>query len=313
MSIGKVVGETALDLAKNENVLNKTADIMGMLFPYAGLTKKAVDMYIAEIEKSDMPIDTKMFLVMNTKKNLKRIKNQKQIADIALKNAKEGTDFTEASGVQEEWLERFMDSAGFVSSEEMQLIWGKILANEFENAGTTPPNMIRVLAEITPNLAQVFRKLCSMRVTITPLDDKYNIKGKSVIDVMIPYTKNENAFSNMGITFSVLNELDTLGVIKFSSVGYVNKGIETDNLLMYADGEVDVIINHQKGQIPIGDVMFTEVGKVLCKITESVKIDNYWSMVKKYMMKYNVKFSDKPMYKLVSIGEEEVQVTRISD
>ena len=74
MSIGKAVGETVLDLAKNENVLNKTADIMGMLFPYAGLTKKAVDMYISEIEKSDMSIDTKMFLVMNTKKTFKKIK-----------------------------------------------------------------------------------------------------------------------------------------------------------------------------------------------------------------------------------------------
>lgn len=36
-----------------------------------------------------------------------------------------------------------MDSAGFVSSEEIQWIWGKILANEFEKPGSTPPNMIR--------------------------------------------------------------------------------------------------------------------------------------------------------------------------
>ena len=181
-----------------------------------------------------MPIDTKMLLVMNTKKTLKKIKNQKKIADIAMENAKEGTDFTEASGVQEDWFERFMDSAGYVSSEEMQLIWGKILANEFEKAGTTPPNMIRVLSEITPNLAQVFRKLCSMRVTVIPLDDKYGINGEPIISVMVPYMTNEDAFLNMGITFNVLNELDTLGLIKFDAPGgYVNRRIEEDNLLMY--------------------------------------------------------------------------------
>lgn len=41
MGIGKNAAEAALDLAKNETVLNKTSDLLGMLFPYAGLTKKS--------------------------------------------------------------------------------------------------------------------------------------------------------------------------------------------------------------------------------------------------------------------------------
>ena len=108
---------------------------MGMLFPYAGLTKKAVDMYIDEIEKSDMSPEAKVFSVVNARKTIKKIKNQKCIADIAMNNAKEGTDFSDKSGVSEEWLERFMDSAGFVSAEDIQIIWGKILANELETLG----------------------------------------------------------------------------------------------------------------------------------------------------------------------------------
>ena len=39
--------------------------------------------------------------------------------------------------VNEEWLDRFMDSAKFVSQEEIQAIWGKILAKEFENQENT--------------------------------------------------------------------------------------------------------------------------------------------------------------------------------
>ena len=46
MGILEKAGETALDLAKNEAVLDKTSNIMSMLFPYAGLTQKALDMYI---------------------------------------------------------------------------------------------------------------------------------------------------------------------------------------------------------------------------------------------------------------------------
>ena len=77
ITTGTAVVKTAVDMAKNENVLNKTVDALGMLFPYAGITKKAVDMYIAEIEKSDMSIDAKMYALLNAKKQLKQIKNQK--------------------------------------------------------------------------------------------------------------------------------------------------------------------------------------------------------------------------------------------
>lgn len=56
----KVVGETALDLIKNENVQNHTADFLGMLFPYIGIKKKAVNMYIEEIEKSNLSMDMKL-------------------------------------------------------------------------------------------------------------------------------------------------------------------------------------------------------------------------------------------------------------
>lgn len=150
---GTAVAKTAVDLVKSKNVLNKSVGLMGMLFPFAGMKQKAVEMYIEDIEKSDLPAETKVFMVLNTKKTFKKIKNQKAIAEIAIDNAKQGTDFSENSGVSEEWLDRFMDSAGFVSLEEIQWIWGKILANEFEKPGSTPPNMIRILSEITPKLA----------------------------------------------------------------------------------------------------------------------------------------------------------------
>ena len=60
MNFGKKIGETALDLVKDENIQNKAADLLGMLFPYAGIEKKAVDMYIEEIEKSDLSTEAKI-------------------------------------------------------------------------------------------------------------------------------------------------------------------------------------------------------------------------------------------------------------
>ena len=72
MSLKGTVGKDALDLAQNEKVLDKTERVLGLLFPYVGLNKKIVDMYIAEIEKTDMPIEAKMFAMVNAKKTIKK-------------------------------------------------------------------------------------------------------------------------------------------------------------------------------------------------------------------------------------------------
>ena len=90
ITTGTAVAKTAVDLVKNENVLNKSVGVMGMLFPFAGLKQKAVEIYIKDIEKSDLPAETKVFMIMNTKKTFKKIKNQKTIAEIAMENAKQG-------------------------------------------------------------------------------------------------------------------------------------------------------------------------------------------------------------------------------
>lgn len=95
--------------------------------------------------------------MLNAKKELKQIKNQRTIAEIAINNAIPETDFQRKSMVNEEWLDRFMDSAKFVSQEEIQIIWGKILAKDLKNR-KTPTSMIRILSEITPELALVFKK-----------------------------------------------------------------------------------------------------------------------------------------------------------
>lgn len=297
-----VAGKAALELVQNENVLNKTIGALGMLFPYAGITKKAVDMYIAEIEKSDMPIDAKMYAMMNAKKQLKQMKNQKQIAEIAMQNAKEGTSFTSDCGVSEEWLERFMDSAAYVSDENIQLIWGKILSNEFDNPGTTPPNMIRILSEMTPTYAKAFRQLCSMRFLIVSISENEEITG-AYWKMAVPYSENIELMNELGISFQVINELETLGVIKFDSVaGYITTGIKDKKVLLCVNGKTMEITQHESESIPIGDVILTSAGETLKNITTIEEIEGYDEAVKKYMCSKGVLFSEEEHYQIVLTG-----------
>lgn len=232
MGISEIAGKTAIDLLKDENVQNKAVSLLGKLLPYVGIKRRAVDMYIKDIENSNLSTETKMVLMLNAKKDIKKMKNQKDIAVIAIDNAKKGTDFSDKSRVNQDWIDRFMDSAGFVSSDDMKLVWGKILANEFEQPGTTPPNMIRILSEITTNLAIAFRKICSMRIWICPLLEDGNIE-LTFQKIFVPYEENDTLFREMGVSFNILNELETLGLIRISMLGgYITKDIDNTKILL---------------------------------------------------------------------------------
>ena len=303
MGLEEKIGETAIDLVKNENVQNKMADLFGMIFPYAGIKKKAVDMYIEEIEQSDLSTEAKMISLLNAKKTLKAIKNQKNIVEIAKDNAKEGTNFSEKSGVNEEWFDRFMESASFVSSEEMQLVWGKILANEFEQPGSTPRNMTRILSEFTQDYAKVFRILCSMQVLLVSLNEDEKIVQANWRNV-IAFDQNEEYMRKIGVSFKLLNELETLGVIKFDTVaGYATTNMMEKKVLVYVNGNIIETNLRGDDNFPIGNVLFTSAGEALRKITETHMLEGYEDSVRKYLKLNHVTVEEESLYNVVLIGD----------
>lgn len=307
MSLKEKLGETAMDLVKNENVQNKTVDMLGMLFPYIGLRKKAVDLYIDEIENSNLSTDAKVVALLNAKKNFKKMQNQSKVVEIAEENAKDGTNFTESSGVSQEWFDRFMEAASFVSSEEMQLVWGRILANEFEEPGCNPPNMIRILSEFTPAYARAFRTLCSMRAMVIDIDEKGKIESVQWSGIII-YRENEEYMRKLGITFEVLSELETLGVIKFNSVtGYCLTDMKGKKVLLHLNGDVIETGSCPEQIFPVGNVLFTSAGEALSTITEQYMVEGYEELIRKYLESHNIFVKENCSYNILLDGDN-VQV-----
>lgn len=302
MGLEEKIGEKAIDLVKNENVQNRMVELFGMIFPYAGIKKKAVDMYIAEIEQSDLSTEAKMISLLNARKTLKGIKNQKNIVEIAKDNAKEGTNFSEKSGVNEEWFDRFMESASFVSSEEMQLVWGKILANEFEQPGSTPRNMTRILSEFTQDYANAFRTLCSMKVLLVSLSEDDKIVQANWRNV-IAFNQNEEYMRKIGISFELLNELETLGVIKVDTVaGYVATNMKEEKVLVYVNGNIIETNSHGGDKFPIGNVIFTSAGEALRKITETHTLEGYEDSIRRFLILNDVMVEKASLYNIVLLG-----------
>ncbi|MVN79310.1 DUF2806 domain-containing protein [Hymenobacter sp. HMF4947] len=63
--------------------------------------------------------------------------------------------------VEPDWMTRILRVVQDVSSEEMQVIFGKILAGEIRRPGTFSPRTIDFLATMTKKEAKIFQELCS--------------------------------------------------------------------------------------------------------------------------------------------------------
>jgi len=264
----------------------------GGFFPYFGIQRKAVDAYITEITNSNLSPEIKAMTIANTKKTFKEFKNQAAIAEIAMKNAKTGTDFNESSKVDDDWLARFMDAAKFVSNEDMQFVWGRILAGEFEKPGYTPPQMTRVLSEITLKYAQIFTTLCSLRSNMLVCDSRSKLLAQSN-KLIINY--KDPIFETIQINFKTLSELHNYGLIEFSTMGFIDKlqkEIYPELFLKYGN-DVIKVIDYPDNQFPIGQVLLTDVGACLANITETQTVEGYLESLKTYLTKNNVKLSEK--------------------
>lgn len=313
MGIGEIATSTAIDLVKSENIQNKAVSLLGMLFPYAGVEKRALDMYLSDVEKSDMSPESKLIATLNAKTTIKKLKNQKSIADQAVSNAKEGTAFDASSGVNHDWLERFMDSAGFVSDDQVQQMWGRILAKEFEEPGSTPHNMVRILSEITSKHAEAFQKICSMKRLSIFTDGNGSVEAVRR-DIVVPYKGNEAEFRTLGISFDLLNELETLGLIKFDPIGgFAAWNVPEKGVVTYTDGVTQEVESHSKDQLPIGNVMLTEAGNCLCRIIQTIPVPNYISLEKKYMNSKGVVFKERSEYMILDNGEGQLSLRRTSE
>ncbi len=100
----KDLAKQLLSFAGNSEVQNKAASLFGMLFPYAGLRKTAVDMYIKEISESDLSIDAKTIAVLNAKKQLKDMQINQKLQRLHLIMRRKGQIFRKTQGLMKSGL-----------------------------------------------------------------------------------------------------------------------------------------------------------------------------------------------------------------
>ncbi len=167
-------------------------------------------------------------LFENTEKRLlfTEAKKQKNIDDIVseayyyLENEQE----VSSEPLQDEWINRFFDIAGEISSEDLKTIWSKILAEEIKKPGTCSLRTLEILKNISRDEAKIFNKISNFVI-------KHH--GK----FFLPY--DESLLQIMNINYSDIMKMDEASLMN-STIGI------SDELIFDESNKQEVLMYNNK-------------------------------------------------------------------
>jgi hypothetical protein len=119
-----------------------------------------------------------------------------------------GDESTQAPDISQDWLNAFEREACDKSSDEMRLLFGKILAGEIIKPSTYSMRTLKLLSQLDNQAANVFHTLSSLASTLRV--------GDHIIDSrVISFGKNaaSNSLQEYGLSFDALNTLQEYGLV----------------------------------------------------------------------------------------------------
>ena len=112
--------------------------------------------------------------------------------------------------ISDVWLNFFETEARPQSTEEGQLLFGRILAGEIRQPGSYSIKAVKILGELDQDVAALFKKLCSMCIAFERRGDGF------VLDARVPTlgrSPEQNALSKYDLDVEELNVLNEYGLI----------------------------------------------------------------------------------------------------
>ena len=202
-----------------------------------------------------------------------------------------------------DWTARFFNEIQDVSSEEMQLLWAKVLAGEIQRLGSTSIRALGILKNLDQATALLFRQFCSACVFFIP-------DGKVCIDARVPSLKGNaatNTLQEYGFGFKNLNILNEHGLIISDYNSWFDYRLCIGiNVGGPTQGKVRLPFSFQGrnwGLSPTADraadeefklsgVCLTQAGKELSKIVDLVHMNDYAQALMKFFQARNLTMTE---------------------
>lgn len=123
------------------------------------------------------------------------------------------TDDTAEKTISDDWLNSFEKEASQKNTEEMQLMFGRILAGQIGKPGTYSIKAVKMLGALDQKAATLFKLLCSLSVVLGHLPSKYVRDGRVCF---LDEQKGFKTLCHIGLTNTELHILEEYGLIQSS-------------------------------------------------------------------------------------------------
>ena len=126
------------------------------------------------------------------------------------KSASGGGGEEAVSEINDDWLNAFEKEAGQKSTEEMQLLFGKILAGEICKPSSFSIKTIRLISQIDQGTAKLFRRFCSLSMSLRVAERDLIFDARVI---SLGGNAGINVLAKYGLSFASLNTLQEYGLI----------------------------------------------------------------------------------------------------
>jgi uncharacterized repeat protein (TIGR03899 family) len=169
--------------------------------------------------------------------------------------------------LNEDWTTRFFNIAEDISNEEMQALWGRILAGEIKAPKSYSLRTLELLKNLSKDEAECFMKFCQAKVNSGNLYFIHNNDNGKVIETEFGITFNDRLLmTELGLISSENN-------LEFS----FKPTLKTKNTIVINYGKKGVVL-YRGEDVPkqaISVLLFTKTGIELARLIEQKSNQNY--------------------------------------
>lgn len=200
--------------------------------------------------------------------------NLEKVLDIAAKDLEfDNTEIAEDNNVDDDWIVRLFNIVKDVSNEDMQLLWGKILAGEIKQPGSFSLRTLETLRNISTEEAKIFQKILPYGI---------NISSETVI-----ICSDSEIMDTTGVTFDDLLTLEEAGLLKAMSLSTKFLRKASAAITMYTRDYLIVRrpINNYEGEFRISNYQFSKSGIELHNLINATSNFDYIKTITRHLNK----------------------------
>lgn len=175
----------------------------------------------------------------------------------------DGTEEVSSDCPDSDWTTRFFRIAEDISTEQMQVLWGKVLAGEVKRPGSFSLRTLDILKNISQKEAEIFVRIARIAFYCDDI-------------LFIPNPDNGTFLNDhFGISFLDLLLLREIGLIVPNDLGFIMNPSEQDAQSIFICGTTCVFVFRPAGTAKqsVMSAVFTEIGRQLFQLVESEPAD----------------------------------------